>query len=146
MGAMRILYLGYYDAGCASLTTKYYLRKALGKIDKVICYGPEGFNWGHGIDVTKLEKIYKPDVVLLQGRYVAFKWPRPRGRVDWKNLNKLKAPVAYMFDEINADLKQRIGWVNANHIDMSLWVTHRCMLQQRSRFFKDHKTRWLPWS
>jgi len=142
---LKILFLGYYDAGCASLATKFYLRKALEKYAEVIPYGPEGFQWGKGIDVVKLQKIYKPDAILLQGRWINFKYPRPRGRIDWQNLRKVTVPTVLLFNELNAGLGQRIAWINKNRIDLTLWGTYHIMNQLRGYMFKGHKMRWFPW-
>ncbi len=141
---MRILYLGYFDELCASLAAKYYLRKALKKHARVITYGPEGFRWGRGIDALKLEKIYKPDVIILQGRFVTFDWPKKHGKVPWKNLGKTSAPKALFFNELKTLLDRRIEEIKRDKIDMTLWGTHKIM-SEKTNFFKGHKKRWLPW-
>lgn len=143
---MRILYLGYFDELCASLAAKYYVRRALKKHARVISYGPQGFRWGRGIDVVNLERIYKPDVVLLQGRWVSWKYPKYGGVVPWKNLAKVKAPVAMHFTELKTNLVERINWMKRRNIDMTFWGTHTIMQQHKGRFHKGHKARWLPWS
>ena len=138
--------MGYYEAGNASLTTKHYLRLALSKHAEIICYGPEGFNWGNGLDVSKLEKKYKPEVILLQGRWPTHNYPDPGGRIPWENLEKVTVPKVMFFNELRLSVAERIDYVNRNKIDMTLWGTLHIMNQNRKSLFKGHIAKWCPWS
>ena len=143
---MRILYLGYFDELCASLAAKFYLRRALKKHAQVISYGPHGFRWGRGVDILNLERIYKPDVILMQGRWVPWTYPKYGGVVPWKNLAKAKTPVAMHFTELKTNLENRIKWAKRRKVDMTLWGTYTIMQKFKGKFKKGHKARWLPWS
>lgn len=143
---LRILFLGYYDVGSASLTAKYYLRKALERHVKVSCYGPEGFDWGLGFDTVKLQKAYGADLILLQGRWVSHIWPEPRGRIVWENLCRVRVPKVLFFNELRKELKPRFEMINRNRIDMTLWGTSTVMDSACDDLFPGHKLRWLPWS
>lgn len=143
---MKILYLGYYDAGSASLTAKYYLRLALSKHAKIFCYGPEGFKWRRELDVSKLEKSYEPDIILLQATWPTHIYPEPGGRIPWKNLQKVKVPKIMFFNELRSAIAERINYVNRNKIDMTLWGTLKIMNQHKKSLFKGHKAKWNPWS
>lgn len=113
---------------------------------KIICYGPEGFKWNRGLDVSKLENIYKPDVILLQGTWPTHLYPEPGGRIPWKNLQKVTVPKVMYFNELRSAIPERINYVNRNKIDMTLWGTHHIMNQHKKSLFKGHIAKWCPWS
>ncbi|GAG85991.1 unnamed protein product, partial [marine sediment metagenome] len=115
------------------------MRYALEKITDMVHYGPmfKRFKEHGGVmDVPTLEKIYKPDVILIQGF---------RKRVDrWKNLNKTSAPKAVFFSNPHEDLHMRARQLNQAKIDMSLHHIKNWMNRYKPLFAPSHKMRWVP--
>lgn len=139
----RILFLGINDERRVA-SGQYYLRKAMSEHVEIINYGPRfpRKRWARlNLDVSKLNKEYDPDLILLQGFWEITGKPV----INWKNLDKLKTPKAVFFSDPHSSPQKRIEWINRNHIDVSLQALKAGMNYFGSKLYDGHKMIWVPW-
>ncbi len=139
---MKILFLGENDYWRIS-SAQYHMRCALEKITDMVKYGPmfpSYIEHKEIVDVPTLEKIFEPDIILLQG----FRKKEMLELDRWKNLKKTSAPKAIFFSNPHVDPQIRANIINQAEIEMSLQHVKGWIHKYKPLFTPNHKMRWVP--
>jgi len=136
---MKILFLGRNDDQCMG-SGLYYIRKELENHAIII---PCGRGWEPERDISKIMRMYNPDVILHDGRLMNFDY--------WTNLDKTTMPKAMFYGDPETHVEARTDYINKNKIDLSLHFCNRVynsptISERVVDIFSEHKAVWLPWS
>lgn len=138
---MRILFLGINDQNRVA-SGQYYMRSSLEEHVEIVNYGPlYQDKVPQPIDVRRLEKLYTPDVVLIQG----FWWTNKGPVLPLTNLRKVKALKALFYSDPHNSPDMRAKWINNGRIDLSLHHYWRGWINRLRGVWPGHKKLWLPW-